>query len=303
MVDDPLLLQRLRLPARLNGGALRERGGWLADASYTATMLRVREALRQAANMPTDGALSDPPARAGHSMLSAEVMAEGEGGEGDEEDERMKEQKQITMAVEKHTSRELRSCLEALPANDMRKISYFSSGPSSRHWIYTPPYPGCELSSAEFQVLVCRYYGVPDVVLADYVGRPIRKQGAAGRGAVLDVYGKELANANIGGDRWRLRHDAVLSVVKSELLAANQEVRDNVYGLFEGRFGERNDESSRRTAAYCDRLVGTGDKRRRRRQGLLPDLLVEPAIDHRARVVQGRVLFELKQINLVQQHF
>ena len=41
VIDDPLLVQRLRLPARRRGGALRERGGWLADASHAATMLRV----------------------------------------------------------------------------------------------------------------------------------------------------------------------------------------------------------------------------------------------------------------------
>ena len=29
--DDPFIKRRLRLPARLAGGALRERGGWLAD--------------------------------------------------------------------------------------------------------------------------------------------------------------------------------------------------------------------------------------------------------------------------------
>ena len=41
VVDDPMLRRRLRMPARLCGGALRARGGWLADAAYVATLLRV----------------------------------------------------------------------------------------------------------------------------------------------------------------------------------------------------------------------------------------------------------------------
>ena len=41
IVGDPLLRRRLRQPARHNGGALRARGGWLADAAYAATLIRV----------------------------------------------------------------------------------------------------------------------------------------------------------------------------------------------------------------------------------------------------------------------
>jgi hypothetical protein len=41
IVDDSLLRCRLRQPARHNGGALRARGGWLADAAYAATLIRV----------------------------------------------------------------------------------------------------------------------------------------------------------------------------------------------------------------------------------------------------------------------
>ena len=41
-------------------------------------------------------------------------------------------------------------------------------------------------------------------------------------GKMLDVYRGEFANTNIAGDRWRQRHDAVMQVVKSQLLAANK---------------------------------------------------------------------------------
>ena len=50
-------------------------------------------------------------------------------------------------------------------------------------------------------------------------------------------------------------------------------------------------------------MVGTGDKQRRRRQGLLPDFLLEMASAVSARVggasARPRTLFELKQLNCV----
>ena len=45
MATDPLLRRRLRLPVRLCGGALRERGGWLCDVAYVAQLLRVLPAM------------------------------------------------------------------------------------------------------------------------------------------------------------------------------------------------------------------------------------------------------------------
>ena len=41
LATDDLLRRRLRLPARMCGGALRARGGWLCDAAYVAQLLRV----------------------------------------------------------------------------------------------------------------------------------------------------------------------------------------------------------------------------------------------------------------------
>lgn len=46
-----------------------------------------------------------------------------------------------------------------------------------------------------------------------------------------------------------------------------------------------------------------GDRTRRRKQGLLPDILVEMASVLGARVVDGRTLFELKQLNCVATYF
>jgi hypothetical protein len=118
----------------------------------------------------------------------------------------------------------------------------------------------------------------------------------------LDSYGITLANANVGGDRWRRRHDAVLSVIKSELLAACQDVQDNVYGLVEARFGDGSHEAVVRVRIWGNQTGGVGDRRRRLRQGVIPDLLLEKMVNHMAAVVESRTLFELKQINFLPQY-
>ena len=95
----------------------------------------------------------------------------------------------------------------------MRRAAMFAVGPSSRAWLYTPPYPGCELSGDEFSVIACRYYGARDTVLKPRVRARFRRFGAGAKYAEVDAYGAVLANANVGGDRWRLRHDGVLRAI------------------------------------------------------------------------------------------
>ena len=357
---EPLLMRRLRLPARMAGGAVRERGAWLADASFAATMLRILpdmvdhkvlqdragngdrvesgflhshftnilgaeedneeghyqhlcegdtelgkdfvtawEALRGAAGRPTDpnNVLCDPPLRAGLSLKTGEEVAEFEPAEGEEV--KTKEQKQLTMSVEQKLERDLKADFAELAVDDMRRSAFFSVDASSRHWIYTPPYPGCSLTSDEMRVIIDRYYGVPCRVCKDHVDTPVRGETAGPRGAKLDVYGAVLANANIGGDRWRRRHDAVLSVIRSELASADQHVRDNVFCLVEGHFGDSTIEARRRVRRWASQMCGAGDRRRRNRQWVVPDMLVEPAVDATLQVVGQLTLFELKQINFV----
>ena len=108
-----------------------------------------------------------------------------------------------------------------------------------------------------------------------------------------------MANANVGGDRWRRRHDAVLSVIKSELEAASQDVLDNVYGLVESRFGDGSHAAISRIRTWGSEQCGEGDRRRRRRQGVVPDMLIESAVNDMTTVVGARTLFELKQINFL----
>ena len=67
MATDPLLCRRLRLPVRLCGGALRERGGWLCDVAYVAQLLRVLPAMTDHA--PEAGAGEEPIPGFAHDLL------------------------------------------------------------------------------------------------------------------------------------------------------------------------------------------------------------------------------------------
>ena len=67
-------------------------------------------------------------------------------------------------------------------------------------WLYIPPYPGCELSGDEFAIVLCRYYGCADTVLAPHVGTQFQRWGRGEQSVKVDKYGVTLANANVGGD-------------------------------------------------------------------------------------------------------
>ena len=76
-----------------------------------------------------------------------------------------------------------------------------------------------------------------------------------------------------------------------------QHVRDNVFGLVVGHFGDGSLEVRRKVLSWADQMCGVGDRRRRNRQGVVPDLLVETAVDAALQVVGKRTLIE--QINFV----
>ena len=78
---------------------------------------------------------------------------------------------------------------------------------------------------------------------------------------------------NIGEDRYRKRHDLVLRAIMAEMRLAGQEATDNVLALFNRKFGDRNDESARRAAAFGMQMVGNS-KQRRQKQGLVPDMRI-----------------------------
>ena len=100
------------------------------------------EALQAAASHPTDpnDVLSHPPERAGLHLKTGAEASEFQPEEGGED--KVKEQKQLTMSLEAMWERELRDEFAALKLKDMRRAAFFSVDASSRHWIFTPQYRG-----------------------------------------------------------------------------------------------------------------------------------------------------------------
>ena len=81
-------------------------------------------------------------------------------------------------------------------------------------------------------------YGLPCPACAPRrQGKIIRAKGSDANGKKLDVYGKELVNANVGSGLSTKRHDALLLAISSELSFINNVHKtDDAYSVFEGRF-------------------------------------------------------------------
>ena len=109
--------------------------------------------VREAAGDPDDGPLKDGPTRAGCSFLTADAMRwPGTSAPGPEDDEdKVKEQKQITTAIEDYRFVALRDDFENMDSTDMRRAAMFAVGPSSRAWLYTPPYRGASCPAMSFR--------------------------------------------------------------------------------------------------------------------------------------------------------
>jgi hypothetical protein len=278
-------------------GTGEEAGGRYAtlDASGSDLAYGFRSAygeMQAAAAFPSEGPLADPFVQAGLNLKPKEAMAR----HPNDDNQKQFEQKQYTALIEDHFNISLRDDFAALPHTDMRKVAFFSVNQSSRHFIFTPPFPGCELDTDEFSVLVARYYGLPCPACAPHVGKIIRAKGSNANGKKLDAYGKELVNANVGGGLWTARHNALLLAISSELSFINNVHRTDAYSVFEGKFGDGSEAASRLAEAFF-----AGDERRR--QGCVPDIYLEPHEVPGIRIVEKKTLYELKQINLRAEYF
>ena len=165
-----------------------------------------------------------------------------------------------------------------------------------RHFIFTQPFPGCELDADEFGVVAPRYFGVECPACAPLVGQRIRAKGSEANGKKLDAYGKALVNTNVGEGLRTKRHNALLSHISAELEYINNYHKTGAYGIFEGRFGNGSERAQELAEAFF-----AGDERHR--QGCVPDIYVEPHENAPYRVAEKSTLYELKQINLRQAYF
>ena len=71
----------------------------------------------------------------------------------------------------------------------------------------------------------------------------IRAKNSNTNGQELDAYGRALVNTNLGDGPWTKRHNAVLLALASELTFVNNIWTTDVYGLFEGKFGDGSPEA------------------------------------------------------------
>jgi hypothetical protein len=278
-------------------GTVEDAGGRYStlDASNSDLAHGFRSAygeMQAAAAYPTTGPLADPFVCAGLNLKSKEAMAR----HPDDDNQKLFEQKQYTELIEDHLNTGLRADFAQLHHTDMRKAAYFSVNASSRHFLYTPPFPGCELDTDEFGVVAARYYGARCPACAPLVGKIIRSKGSNADGKELDAYGKTLVNANVGQGLWTKRHDAMLRAISAELYFINNVHKTDAYGVFEGKFGDGSEEASRLAEAFF-----AGDERRK--QGCVPDIDLEVHEVEGIRIVEKPTLYELKQINLRAEYF
>ena len=165
----------------------------------------------------------------------------------------------------------------------MRKVAFFSVNASSRHFLFAPPFPGCELDADEFGVIAARYYGAVCPACAPHAGKIIRSKGSDANGKELDAYGKALVNANVGQGLWTKRHDALLRAISAELSFINNVHKTDAYGVFEGKFGDGSAAAEAMAEAFF-----AGDERRR--QGRMPDINLEPHEVEGIRIVDKPTL-------------
>lgn len=248
--------------------------------------------MQAAAAFPASGPLADPFVQAGLNLKPKEAMRR----HPNDDNQKQFEQKQYTELIEDHLVVGLRSDYAALPPDDMRKVAFFSVNASSRHFLFTPPFPGCELDADEFGVLAARYYGVPCPACAPHVGKIIRAKGSDANGKELDPYGKALVNANVGEGLWTQRHNALLLAISSELDFINNVHKTDAYSVFEGKFGDGSEGARVQAEAF---FAADG----KRRQGCVPDIYLEPHEVVGIRIVDKKTLYELKQINLRPEYF
>ena len=143
-----------------------------------------------------------------------------------------------------------------LDPSDHRRLAWLNADKFSTTWVTAWPGEESALDNAEFDEVAARYFGTPSPACAARVGETIGRTSRR-----LDPYGAQLAAAPLPGDGFRLQHDQIKWQVFEDLREMGVRARPEVYGIFAAALP--------RTAR--DKL---GTWTLRKRQGLVPDLLV-----------------------------
>jgi len=308
---DPLLLRRLRLPARMYGGGMRSTQD-VSSAAFVGTLCRsvpflidradeqwnIRPGfLPQLHTVLGHGAFDDAQASAwftgllasgtnlGYALAYTWLNLQGEVGSvsdgllaspasraGAGE---CKVQRDLTVAIETKRFADLDLVLRSLPVNDMRRTAWLNLDKNSTVWVSSWPAGDAYLSNPEFGEIASFYFGRPSPVCRQAVGEPIGRTGL-----VLDAYGLRLTTAALPGDGWRTQHDTLKWRLHQDAREMAVRLRTEVYGLF--------------AACLPQHSRSLGGMPPRKRQGLVPDFMFTVALDGPER----ELLFELKTLHV-----
>ena len=179
----------------------------------------------------------------------------------------VKMQRALTRQREQVRFQALDVNIRALSPADMRRAAWVNIDRFSKAWVTALPGNDTLMTNAEFQEAASFYYGLPSPACAAVVGQRI-----AGSRATVDTHGCRLTTAALPGDGWRTQHDAIKWM--------QVRTRPEVYGLFAACIPQAG--KSRADAQPA-----------RKRQGLVPDMMVTVPVDGPERAL----LYEVKTLH------
>ena len=141
----------------------------------------------------------------------------------------------------------------------------------SSAWLLSLPGPHNGLSSEIFSEAMCSNLCLPSPVCRDRVGERLGK-------VHVDLYGDKVMSAQLPGDTWRIRHDAVKMELNRLFMWSSMPSTCEVFGLFSHLIPQEG----------LTRL-----ERGRERQGLVPDFLLglsNPAGGREDRLAELKVI-------------
>lgn len=313
LLEDSLARARLRLPARMFGGGIRS----LADVAPAAFVATACRALPSMLDRTTEAgtvmpgflpqlssllgadsfdagmersrfaALVSSGSRLGATFatcwqdLSAEVgdvhdgpLAEPVAGAG-------RGVEKMQRALTRHREAVRFQCLDVtlrgLQASDPRRQAWQNLNRFSTVWVTSWPCDDALLDNGEFTEIVARYFALPSPACAGPVGQTVGNTRRR-----VDAHGATLTAAALPGDGRRNQHDTIKWRICEDLREMGVRARPEVFGLFATALPQTaRDELGRWTT--------------RKRQGLVPDLLV--GVPMPGGAADRDCLFELKTLH------
>ena len=188
-----------------------------------------------------------------------------------------KVQRDLTRVRERVRFQKLDVDVRALPASDMRRLSWLNLDKFSTVWVAAWPSHEVAFSNAEFAEVTARYFGLPSPACAPFVGTRI-----PGLRDTVDAFGVRLLAANMHGDGWRLQHDCLKWRIVEDAKEMGVRLQCEVLGVF----------ASSMSAFARESLASLP---LRQRQGIVPDFLA--SLEPSPGVPAEDTLLELKTLH------